>query len=266
MNNSFFAYACVTKFPLGSMRFRYNEQNSNRDNFFNMFIQNLGEDQHNYGIVPLELIHSKTVFAISSKDELAGRQGDGILTNNPFLIPALTVADCMPIFLWDSQTGFFGVLHSGWKGTGIVTEAVQKAIQHYGALAKNIHVVVGPHIGSCCYEVTAERAEYFMQNIAPNCIEQRNNTFFLSLKKANEFLFKKAGILPTHIHFFGSCTSCTRDFQNIPSYGSFRRECSTLTLSLEEKLKQFTPMAAFMVVSRQRILFNTQNIEVFNLP
>ena len=52
-------------------------------------------------IAAVELIHSKTVYSVNSAQELNGLKGDGILTQNKALIPVVTVADCMPLFLCD---------------------------------------------------------------------------------------------------------------------------------------------------------------------
>ena len=110
----------------GSMRFRWDETNEARDTLLKEIVSKRSDFQENvrYEIVPLELIHSKTVYAVSSAGDTYGLQGDGILTVNALLMPVVTAADCMPIFFYERECGVFGVVHSGWKGTGIVSEAI----------------------------------------------------------------------------------------------------------------------------------------------
>ena len=64
----------------GNMRFRWNETNSVRDNFFSSICAEKRK------IAQPELIHSKTVYEVSSADEIFKKKGDGILTSNKFII------------------------------------------------------------------------------------------------------------------------------------------------------------------------------------
>ncbi len=238
--------ACVSLLQAKSMRFRWNEINENRNAFF----YDCFADEKK--IVPLELIHSKTVVAVNDASDTLGMQADGIITCNPKFVPVVTVADCMPIFLWDSVTGCFGVLHSGWKGTGIVTEALLMANAKYGAKATDFNIVIGPHIRNCCYVVDEERAQYFIENYSEDCIEKidGSNSFRLSLEKANIHLLEMAGVKKDSIRVLGRCTCCSKDTDGKPTYGSFRRETAHFPPNspIKEMQKYFTPMSAFMYV------------------
>ena len=139
-----------------SMRFRWNETNPIRQKF----LASMAQDKQ---IAQIELIHSQKVFAIDTAEELTNAQGDGIITQNINLMPVITVADCMPIFLYEAKKHVFGVLHSGWRGTGIVKNAIELAGQKYGSKAEDFCVILGPHIHSCCYNIDEERAKYFRE-------------------------------------------------------------------------------------------------------
>lgn len=220
----------------GSMRFRYNEENENRPRFFSRFFGSQRE------IAPVELIHSKTVYAIEHASDIAGRTGDGIITNNPRLVPAVTVADCMPIFLYEPKTRVFGCVHSGWRGTGIAAEAIRLAGESYGAQAHDFLVVLGPHIQRCCYSVDKERADYFRRTFSEDCVsalDENAGTYRLSLAKANLALLKKAGVKDENIALCTDCTCCQKDAAGNFPFGSFRRETSA-TVG-----KPFTVQAAF---------------------
>lgn len=245
---------CISLRAAASMRFRNAELNPNRTAFF---------ASHTKGeVVSIELIHSKKVFVIdeqqkkitqaivdaqgvfgASRSDITNgeaRTGDGILTQNFSLVPTITVADCVPIFLFDIKTKAFGVLHSGWKGTGIAENAINIMKEVWDSKPQDILAVIGPHIHSCCYTVKNDRADYFRTNFTPECIETINGENHLSLAKANIALLERCGV-QNILH----CTDCTCCDERL---GSFRRETATLpeNMSLDEKSRHFTVMAAFI--------------------
>ncbi|MBP5520130.1 MAG: polyphenol oxidase family protein [Treponema sp.] len=226
----------------GSMRFRWNEKNERRD----LVLNPLGT------IVPLQLDHTHIVYNVKEAGDTKGKIGDGIITKNELLVPSVTVADCMPVYLYDSETGVFGIVHSGWKGTGIAVDAIKLAQKEYGARAENFLVILGPHIRECCYIVSQERADYFSKNFTPECIKPLEsgvevswNTgsgalYRLSLEKANLAALKKAGVPDENIWIHPACTCCTQK-DNTFIYGSNRRE--TTVAGQPDK---FTVQAAFI--------------------
>lgn len=236
--------AALTLLACGSMRFRRNETNAVRSAFFSQpcFCHKT--------IASVELIHSHIVFAADRAEQTILQSGDGIISRNRALVPVITVADCMPIFMYESESGVFGVLHSGWKGTGIALEALRTAEKAYGVRADKFRFILGPSIGSCCYTVDEDRARYFQKEFCADCAfrSERDGLFRLSLEKANRALLVKAGIPDEHILSINECTCCTKTENGAYTYGSFRRQASGLpsSMPLEEKTKRFTPMAAFI--------------------
>ncbi len=183
--------------------------------------------------------HSRVVrVAVSASSFAALPDGDGIITRNPDLVPSVTVADCMPIWIFDPVTGCFGVLHSGWKGTGILRTAVELAGDEWGARPGDFRVILGPHIRNCCYTVDGERADYFARAFGPPCValdeareaEGSQWPYRLSLAEANRSLASSVGIKSENVIDAGVCTSCESE------YGSNRREGP----------ERFTHMAAFI--------------------
>lgn len=229
----------------GSMRFRWNEQNSLRDAF-------LSDVSDGKTVVPVELNHTKIVLSVNEAEETHLKVADGIITQNTKLMPVVTVADCVPIYFFDPVSRFFGIVHSGWKGTGITGEALRLAEKMYGAKPSDICVAIGPHIKNCCYVVDEKRAEYFAENFSAECIESvkegeklcrgasynwnfgSGKLYRLSLEKANLFVLKKAGISEENIVCATDCTCCSEVF------GSNRRETSSAS--------SFTVQAAFVRV------------------
>lgn len=163
-------------------------------------------------------VHSRRVLVVEgqSSAEVAGEEADGLVTTREDVLLSVTVADCLPIFLADRRTGAFGIVHSGWKGTGIVQEAVRLLRERFGSRPQEITAVVGPGIGACCYTVPPERAALFSGRygaaaVIPDAARPR-----LDLREANLVLLRGAGV--GDVTVVTDCTSCS------PRLGSFRRQ------------------------------------------
>ena len=65
--------------------------------------------------------------------------------------------DCMMIAVLGYQ--YYAVCHAGWRWltSGIVWQVVQKMIW-LGELWSELQIVYGPHIRSCCFEISSEIA------------------------------------------------------------------------------------------------------------
>ena len=245
----------------GSMRFRWNEVNPNRDAVLEeitrsdrLMTKGTGVFLSRASFVPVQLEHTHIVYDIKSPDDTFGKIGDGIITKNRSLIPVITVADCMPIYLFDPVTGVFGIVHSGWKGTGIICDAIKLAGRNYGSRASDFCLLLGPHIRDCCYIVNKERADWFRENFSQDCVRPLEdglkvdwNTgsgplFHLSLEKANLAALTKLGLLRENIWIHPACTCCTRNSAGDFIYGSNRRE--TTAAGAPDK---FTVQAAFII-------------------
>jgi len=81
---------------------------------------------------------------------------DGHRTDSPGVLLAVTVADCVPVFVIDPVRRAIALLHAGWRGTaaGILEHGVA-ALGDPGA-ADRLHVHLGPAICGRCYEVGGE--------------------------------------------------------------------------------------------------------------
>ena len=237
----------ITLRKAGSMRFRWNEVNERRTSL----LKEICGDKE---AVSLELIHSKIVYDLTSASDTQGKQGDGMISVNHSLVPVVTVADCMPLYLYEPETGLFGVCHSGWKGTGIIAEAISLAEKKYAVRRENISVAIGPHIHDCCYIVDQERARYFTENFTPACVSRKiakdgREEYHLSLAKANLALLERAGIRSENIVVAKECTSCSQNAGGDFPFGSFRRQAAFAAgnLTTEERSKMMTVQAAFCI-------------------
>ena len=174
-------------------------------------------------------VHSRTVAAVDRLSAKAGPEADGLVSGDSALSLAVTVADCLPVFLYDAGGGAFALVHSGWRGTGIVLEALRLMREHRHTRPETVAAVLGPCIQGCCYRVDEARARAFeaefggsggMFPLGPVTIERTGLPggpgFFLSLQAANARLLANAGVRNIAV-----CRDCTFTDERL---GSFRRQ------------------------------------------
>ncbi len=167
----------------------------------------------------LRQVHSQEVVVVHEQqpEAFAGTEADGMITDRPDAVLSATVADCLPIFLLDKGSGAFGLVHSGWKGTGIVVKALRAMGDRYGTHPPDVAATIGPGIGPCCYRVPEERAALFARQFgAATVVRGRDGTPRLDLREANIALLRDAGVETMTV--VDDCTSCSE------ALGSFRRQ------------------------------------------
>ncbi|MFW5711594.1 MAG: polyphenol oxidase family protein [Spirochaetia bacterium] len=173
----------------------------------------------------LHQVHSHRVYT-SGPDITSETDGDGLVAGHPEHVLAVSVADCMPIFLFHAASRNFAVLHSGWKGTGIVLRALDVLTTQTDISAADFTAVLGPSIRSCCYRVDEARAARFSAAWGADSVVWRSSADvhtagggrapYLDLLQANASCLRGAGV--QDIRYVDECTACT------PDLGSFRRE------------------------------------------
>ena len=160
--------------------------------------------------------HTTNVAVVKEEDK--GRrfqETDGMITNVPGICLVTFYADCVPLYFVDPVKKVIGLSHSGWRGTvgkmGKVTvELMQKT---YGSDPEDILAAVGPSICQDCYEVSEDVILEFQKSFEEQDWQQiyykkENGKYQLNLWKANELIFREAGILPEHIAVTNVCTHC----------------------------------------------------------
>jgi polyphenol oxidase len=158
----------------------------------------------------LKQIHSAACVLAAGRTGHLG-QGDALLENAPGSLVAVKTADCVPILLADPRQRAVAAVHAGWRGTAgeIVKRAVEEMGRHFGTRASDLHAVLGPAIGACCYEVGPEVARHFGQT----------GRAHIDLTKANRDQLMDMGLCPDRIYSSGLCTMC------LPAqFHSYRRD------------------------------------------
>jgi polyphenol oxidase len=87
---------------------------------------------------------------------LRGGKADGHIAPERGTALAVTVADCVPVFI-AHPSGVVSVLHSGWRGTvARITEQALSLLGELGLPAAELRLHCGPAICGSCYEVSPD--------------------------------------------------------------------------------------------------------------
>ncbi len=151
---------------------------------------------------------------------------DGIVTTVPGLPIAVFVADCVPVYLYDSQRGAVGLIHTGRRGTiqNIVGHAVGLLARDLNVRPADIHALIGPSAGPCCYEVSPEQVEAFASAGLPTYGRH------LDLWEANAGQLTAAGVPRSQIAFAQICTICDGRFHSYRADSNASRNMALLVI------------------------------------
>ncbi len=83
---------------------------------------------------------------------------DGHVTGAPGVLLAVTVADCVPVWLVHPRRRAVALLHAGWRGiaAGVLESGLAALRTRFGISAGELHLHLGPAICGRCYEVGPE--------------------------------------------------------------------------------------------------------------
>lgn len=82
-------------------------------------------------------------------------EGDAIASNEPGLVLAVMVADCVPILIVDPVGGAAAAVHAGWRGTcaRVAAAAIDTLSQKFDSEPADLIAAIGPSVGPDDYEV-----------------------------------------------------------------------------------------------------------------
>ncbi|HCW54150.1 MAG TPA: peptidoglycan editing factor PgeF [Clostridium sp.] len=189
-------------------------------------------------IIYLKQIHSDKIFRYDKKDlqSIKDNEGDAIITNEKNVIIGVFTADCVPVILVDEVKGVSAAIHSGWKGTfaSITYKTIERMEKEFNCNPVHIKAYIGPHIRKCCYEVSEELKQKFIDektDIPESTLFSGRN---LNLECCIVDDLKKAGVNDENINVLDLCTYCS-DTAKLHSYrksnGSYGRMFSFIILN-----------------------------------
>lgn len=160
-------------------------------------------------------------------DAAARPDGDALVSNEPGLVLAVLVADCVPIVMADRTGGAAAAIHAGWRGTcaRIGPAAVAAMRCEFGTDPANLVAAIGPSIGPDDYEVGEPLVEAFRQaghqaNDLSRWFLRRDPRPHLDLWAANRDQLIDAGLKAERIFTCGLSTLAHTDvFDSFRSAG-----------------------------------------------
>ena len=163
-------------------------------------------------IVQMDQTHSSTVNFIYGNKQIY-KSTDALITSNKDIALQVKVADCMPIFIFDKKSSFFGAIHAGWRGlaNGIIENSIE-LLKKKDFNLRNIKVFIGPSISKRNFEIQNDVMEYFDSKFSI----VKDGKIFLSLQEVAIDKFASYGILDIL-----NTNECTYDNLN---YHSYRRD------------------------------------------
>jgi YfiH family protein len=163
-------------------------------------------------------VHGVRILRVRRSDDpatLAGEQADGLCTDEPGLGLSVHVADCTPILMACARTGACAALHAGWRGTvaGMARAGVEAMVSEFGCRPADLHVALGPCIGSCCFEVGAEVVDAFtaampVAGYLGVIVPVARHKPHIDLRRFHQSELEAAGVLREHIDASTDCTLC----------------------------------------------------------
>ena len=146
---------------------------------------------------------------------------DALITNSPNIFLGILTADCLPIFVVDQQKKVIAAIHAGRQGTAlhITAKALRKMKEEFGCLWKDLHVGMGPSIGSVCYEIDEK---VFQQEWKPFSVSRGPGKWMVDLARINIDQMKREGIEEGQISWVNLCTHCHGNL-----FFSYRKEGRT---------------------------------------
>ncbi len=113
------------------------------------------------GVVVARQVHGTRVLWHDRAADLTIREGaDGHATRTAGVLLAVSLADCVPVYLVDPVARAVALLHSGWRGTAgrILAAGVLVLRSEAGSVPEDIVVHAGVGICGACYEVGSDVA------------------------------------------------------------------------------------------------------------
>ncbi len=157
------------------------------------------------GVVSKKLCTLKQVHGTTVCDARPGsQQGDALVTNNPELILAVSIADCYPVLFYDPRQKIIGAAHAGWRGTvGKIAGNVAQQMLALGAAPETIQVAIGQGISQRNFEVGPEVIEQFETAGFPQSCCKNSR---IDLAACNRWVLVQQGIPAKNIWTMNRCT------------------------------------------------------------
>jgi hypothetical protein len=137
---------------------------------------------------------------------MLGAPADGHATTTDGVLLAVSVADCVPVYLVAPGARAIALLHAGWRGVaaGVLEAGLAALARNAAVVPADVHVHLGPAVCGDCYEVGAEVHEALGLDIPPG-------PRTVDLRSVLALRARAAGVPADSVTASGACTRCQRD-------------------------------------------------------
>src|SRR5262249_27499215 len=178
-------------------------------------------------IVSLNQVHGRDVVRIETDVSLQTLEemhyerptGDAVISNAPDVGLVVRAADCVPLLMADTGTGFVAAVHAGWRGTAarVGVAAVGGMQRQVGSQAADLGVATAPGSAPSWHEAGSDLVDAFAAAghdrylIDRWFMTPRERRMRLDLVGANRDQLVLAGVREENIHACGLCTAMHLD-------------------------------------------------------
>lgn len=166
-------------------------------------------------LVYMNQTHKSNIQIVDKNSSKLIEDCDALITNQKNLPLMVMVADCIPIFLFDSKKEVIAVIHAGRNSTflEIAKKTLEKMIKEFSCEVKDIKAILGPSIQECCYEVDEKLANIVKKSFGEEFVKNRN----INLQAINKMQLNSLGLFDIEISHI--CTKCSKE-----PYFSYRKD------------------------------------------
>jgi len=178
-----------------------------------LLAKKLGYDPNR--LVHMRQIHSDRVVIVdpATDDFEHPPECDALITDEPGVPLMVMTADCTPVLLFDPVQNVIAVAHAGRAGAlkGIVPKTIAQMQQRFASRRRDILVVLGPSIRSCCYEVGEEVAKEVTDAGFGYAVVKREDRFYLEVNAVIKRQLEETGISKEQIEDLEICNACKNE-------------------------------------------------------
>jgi YfiH family protein len=176
-------------------------------------------------LVTVTQVHGSVVEGFDSNSAVSdfqAREADAVFGRCGAFGLAVRTADCVPILVGCTKTGWAAAIHAGWRGlvSGIIPRTIESMVRQ-GCPPQTLVACIGPHIGADAFEVSEEVATR-LDSIAPHAGATRRvvgSKPHVSLRLIAEAQLLASGLGAASIEALNVCT-----YSNKRDFFSFRRD------------------------------------------
>lgn len=179
------------------------------------------------GLVCARQVHGAAVLRVGANGREGPAEADALVSDAPGVPVGVVTADCVPVLVASPHGDAVSAVHVGWRG--LAHDVLGTALRRLAEIqpeAMRGAAAVGPHVGSCCYEVDEPVVEALASQLGASLDGMLHATrpghWTLDLGAAVRSRLARAGLDPERIGAFpGVCTACDSG-----RFHSFRRDGS----------------------------------------